>query len=93
MSSIRSTRRRNRSAEMYKNIQRSPSKIKTNDCEEILQQTDCLKKDMVREVVMSGFHKFIKCEFDVEGKERSGRPKVSEDAELEALFQPNAKRT
>ena len=32
------------------------------------------------------FQKFKNGEFDVEDNERSGRPKVYEDAELEALF-------
>ena len=32
------------------------------------------------------FQKFKNGEFDVEDKERSGRPKVYEDAELEALL-------
>jgi len=32
------------------------------------------------------FQKFKNCEFDVEDKEHSGRPKVYEDAELEALL-------
>jgi len=33
------------------------------------------------------FQKFKNGEFDVEDKERSGRPKVYEDAELEALLE------
>ena len=32
------------------------------------------------------FQKFKNGEFDIEDKERSGRPKVYEDAELEALL-------
>jgi len=32
------------------------------------------------------FQKFKNCEFDIEDKEHSGRPKVYEDAELEALL-------
>ena len=32
------------------------------------------------------FHKFKNGKFDIEDKERSGRPKVYEDAELEALL-------
>ena len=32
------------------------------------------------------FQKFKNAEFDIEDKERSGRPKVYEDAELEALL-------
>jgi len=42
------------------------------------------------------FQKFKNGKFDVEDKERSGRPKMYEDAELEALLDedsPNAKRT
>jgi len=42
------------------------------------------------------FQKFKNGEFDVEDKERSARPKVNEDAELEALLDedsPNAKKT
>ena len=32
------------------------------------------------------FQKFMNGEFDIEDKERSGRPKVYKDAELEALL-------
>jgi len=41
------------------------------------------------------FQKFKNGEFDIEDKEYSGRPKVYEDAELEALLDEdsNAKRT
>jgi len=42
------------------------------------------------------FQKFKNGEFDVEDKESSGRLKVNEDAELEALLDedsPNAKKT
>ena len=35
---------------------------------------------------MSGFKKFKNDEFDIEDKERSGRPKMYDDAELEALL-------
>ena len=37
--------------------------------------------------------KFKNGEFDVEDKERSGRPKVYEDAELEALFYEDSYQT
>ena len=40
----------------------------------------------MREVVASG-------EFDIEGKERSRRPKVYEDAELEALLDQDSCQT
>ena len=39
------------------------------------------------------FQKFKNGEFDIEDKERSGRPKVYEDAELEALFDRNSCQT
>ena len=38
------------------------------------------------------FQKFKNGEFDIEDKERSGRPKVYEDAQLEALLKIRAKR-
>ena len=41
---------------------------------------------------MSGF-KSLRTEFDVEDKERSGRPKVYEDAELEALLDEDSCQT
>jgi len=50
----------------------------------------------VREVIVSGFKKFKNGEFDVKDKERSGRPKMYEDAELEHYWMKicaNAKRT
>ena len=37
--------------------------------------------------------KFKNGEFDIEDKERSGRPKVHEDAELESLFDQDSCRT
>ena len=39
------------------------------------------------------FQKFKNGEFDIEDKERSGRPKVYEDAELEALFYQDSCQT
>ena len=39
------------------------------------------------------FQKFKNGEFDVEDKERSGRPKVYEDAELEALLNEDSCQT
>jgi len=39
------------------------------------------------------FQKFKNGEFDVEDKERSGRPKVYEDAELEALLNEDSYQT
>ena len=39
------------------------------------------------------FQKFKNDEFDVEDKERSGRPKVYEDAELEALLDEDSCQT
>ena len=39
------------------------------------------------------FQKFKDGEFDIEDKERSGRPKVYEDAELEALLDQNSYHT
>ena len=39
------------------------------------------------------FQKFKNGEFDVEDKERSGRPKVYEDAELEALLDEDSYQT
>ena len=39
------------------------------------------------------FQKFKNGEFDVENKERSGRPKVYEDAELEALLDEDSCQT
>jgi len=39
------------------------------------------------------FQKFKNGEFDVEDKERSGRPKVYEDAELEALLDEDSCQT
>ena len=39
------------------------------------------------------FQKFKNGEFDIEDKERSGRPKVYEDAELEALLDQNSCQT
>ena len=48
----------------------------------------------MREVVVSGFKREFKTgEFDVEDKERSGRPKVYEDAELEALLEEDSCQT
>jgi len=39
------------------------------------------------------FQKFKNGEFDIEGKEHSGRPKVYEDAELEALLNEDSCQT
>ena len=39
------------------------------------------------------FRKFEKGEFDIEDKERSGRPKVYEDVELEALLDRDSCQT
>ena len=39
------------------------------------------------------FQKFQNGEFDIEGKERSGRPKVYEDAELKALLDQDSCQT
>ncbi|EFN81552.1 Histone-lysine N-methyltransferase SETMAR, partial [Harpegnathos saltator] len=39
------------------------------------------------------FQKFKNGEFDVEDKERSGRPKVYEDTELEALLEEDSCQT
>ena len=39
------------------------------------------------------FQKFKNGEFDIEDKERSGRPKVYEDAELEALLDQDSCQT
>ena len=39
------------------------------------------------------FRKFKKGEFDIEDKERSGRPKVYEDAELEELLDQDSCQT
>jgi len=39
------------------------------------------------------FQKFKNGEFDVENKDRSGRPKVYEDAELEALLDEDSYQT
>ena len=39
------------------------------------------------------FQKFKNDEFDIEDKERSGRPKVYEDAELEALLDEDSYQT
>ena len=39
------------------------------------------------------FQKFKNCEFDLKKKERSGRPKVYEDAELEAVLDLDSCRT
>ena len=39
------------------------------------------------------FQKFKNGEFDIEDRERSGRPKVYEDAELEALLDQNSCQT
>ena len=39
------------------------------------------------------FQKFKSGEFDIEHKERSGRPKVYEDAELEALLDQDSCQT
>ena len=39
------------------------------------------------------FQKFKKDEFDIEDKERSGRPKSYEDAELEALLNQDSPQT
>ena len=39
------------------------------------------------------FQKFKNGEFDIEDKERSGRPKVYEDAELEALLDQESCQT
>ena len=39
------------------------------------------------------FQKFKNGEFDIEGKERSGRPKVYKDAELEALLDEDSCQT
>jgi len=39
------------------------------------------------------FQKFKNGEFDVEDKERSGRPKVYKDAELEALLDEDSDQT
>ena len=39
------------------------------------------------------FQKFKNGEFDIEDKERSGRPKVHEDAELEALLDQDSCQT
>ena len=39
------------------------------------------------------FQKFRNGEFDIEYKERSGRPKVYEDAELEALLDQDSCQT
>jgi len=47
----------------------------------------------VREVVHEWFQKFKNGEFDIEDKERSGRPKVYEDAELEALLDEDSYQT
>jgi len=46
----------------------------------------------VREV-HEWFQKFKNDEFDIEDKERSGRPKVYEDAELEALLDEDSYQT
>jgi len=43
--------------------------------------------------VVSKFQKFKNGEFDVEDKERSGRPKVYEDTELEALLDEDSCQT
>ena len=40
----------------------------------------------MREVAVSRIQKFKNGEFDIQDKKRSGRPKVYEDAELEALL-------
>ena len=47
----------------------------------------------MREVVVSGFKSLRTGEFDVEDKERSGKPKVYEDAELEALLDEDSCQT
>ena len=39
------------------------------------------------------FQKFKKGEVDIEAKERSGRPKVYEDAELEAFLDRDSRQT
>ena len=39
------------------------------------------------------FQKFKNGEFDIDDKERSGRPKVYEDAELEALLDQDSCQT
>ena len=39
------------------------------------------------------FQNFKNGEFDIEDKERSGRPEVYEDAELEALLEENSLQT
>ncbi|GBP89126.1 Mariner Mos1 transposase [Eumeta japonica] len=46
----------------------------------------------VREHVVSGF-KFKNGDFDVEDKDRSGRPKIYENAELEELLEENLSQT
>jgi len=46
----------------------------------------------VREIVVSDF-KSLKTEFDVKDKERSGRSKVYEDAELQALLDEDSCQT
>ena len=47
----------------------------------------------MREVVVSGFKSLRNGEFDIEDKERSGRPKVHEDVELETLLDQNSCQT
>ena len=39
------------------------------------------------------FLKFKNCEFDIEDKERNGRPKVYEDAKLEAVLNQDSYQT
>ena len=50
-------------------------------------------EDALSERSCREFQKFKNGEFDVEDKERSGRPKVYEDAELEALLDEDSCQT
>ncbi|GBP16140.1 Mariner Mos1 transposase [Eumeta japonica] len=42
--------------------------------------------DLAERSCRERFRKFKNCDFDVEDKDRSGRPKIYEDAELEELL-------
>ena len=62
---------------------RCPSLYTTPNAQATLSERSCRK----------WFQKFENGEFDIDDKERTGRPKVYEDAELEALLDQDSCQT